>query len=168
MRGSIIVNITFTCSHTYIHLMHKPTHPCGGTHPPPPPHILNDVVFPSRMLSHAAAASWLRRRRIRYLFLLLCSPLLLLLLCAALPFLCAAHLCRKLLRAAQQHADADADLGRCEEGCSDEDKGLLHRYLEDQLLLVRSMYECGDDDQQQEHQEKEDSRTLRDVESGSG
>ncbi|TKY49612.1 hypothetical protein E2542_SST27046 [Spatholobus suberectus] len=165
--------------------MHKTTHPCGGTYPSPPPQILpnpkNDVVFaptlqprhrhdpPSGMVTHAAAAasSWLRHRRIRYLFLLFCSPLLLVLLCTALPFLCAAELClrrrlwRKLLRA----KDADDRLQRCEEGYpeeGEEEKGLLHRYLEDQLLLVGSMYECGDDDEQR--QEEEDFRRVEDGE----
>ncbi|CAJ1958903.1 unnamed protein product [Sphenostylis stenocarpa] len=160
--------------------------PCGGTsHPPRPPHISskNDVVYhptlqpyrahdpasPSCMLTNAAAAasSWLRRRRIRYFFLLICSPLILLLLCAALPFLCAAELClrsrlwRKLLRRDSASAAADR-LRRCEEGCCEEEqeeKGLLHRYLEDQLFLVGSMYECGDDDE-----EEEDSRRVEDVE----
>ncbi|ESW20898.1 hypothetical protein PHAVU_005G023800 [Phaseolus vulgaris] len=167
--------------------------PCGGTsHPPPPPHIpsKNHVVYhpilqPCRrahdpahspyMLTNAAAAAvaWLRRRRIRYLFLLLCSPLLLLLLCAALPFLCAAELClrirlwRKLLRRDSAAADR---LRRCEEGFREEEqqeKSLLHRYLEDQLFLVGSMYECGDDDDDDNddgEEEEEASRIVEDVE----
>ncbi|KAG4982550.1 hypothetical protein JHK87_027299 [Glycine soja] len=156
--------------------------------PPPQPQILsnpkNDVVFPptlepyhlhrrgheppSCMVTRAAAAasSWLRHRRIRYFFLVLCSPLLLLVVCAALPFLCAAELCLrrrgslwgKLLR----RGDAADRLRRCEEGCCEEEreeeKGLLHRYLEDQLLLVGSMYECG------EEEEEEDSRKVEDIE----
>ncbi|KAL2972524.1 hypothetical protein AAZX31_15G257900 [Glycine max] len=109
------------------------------------------------MLTRAAAAasSWLRHRRIRYFFLLLCSPLLLIVLCAVLPFLCAAELClrrRGLWRKILRRGDASDRLRRCEEGCcheeeQEEEKGLLHRYLEDQLLLVGSMYECGDDDE---------------------
>ncbi|WVY99656.1 hypothetical protein V8G54_025726 [Vigna mungo] len=167
--------------------------PCGGTShpPPPPPHIptKNDVVClpllqPHRsahdpapsphMLTNAAvaASSWLRRRRIRYFFLFLCSPLLLLLLCAALPFLCAAELCLrlrlwgKLLRRDSAAADR---LRRCEEGFCEEqqrEKGLLHRYLEDQLFLVGSMYECGDDDDNDNdgQDEVEGSRSVEDVE----
>lgn len=43
-------------------------------------------------------------------------------------------------------------LRRCEEGCScggfeAEEAGLLQRYLEDQLILVRSVYDCGEDDE---------------------
>ncbi|XP_027940050.1 uncharacterized protein LOC114194157 [Vigna unguiculata] len=123
------------------------------------------------MLTNAAvaASSWLRRRRIRYFFLFLCSPLLLLLLCAALPFLCAAELClrlrlwRKLLRRDSAAADR---LRRCEEGFCEEqpqEKGLLHRYLEDQLFLVGSMYECGDDDDNNCNDEVEASRSVEDV-----
>ncbi|KAL2330764.1 hypothetical protein Fmac_018345 [Flemingia macrophylla] len=166
--------------------MHKPTHPCGGTYPTPPQILRtpkNDAVLPpthdppSRMLTYASAAASSclrhRHRRIRFLLLLLCSPLLLLLLCAALPFLCAADLClrrrlwRKLLRRWDDHGDGDGDgdpLQRCEEGCSEEEKGLLHRYLEDQLLLVRSMYECGGGDPNDDGEEEEDSRTVQDVE----
>ncbi|KAL1300332.1 hypothetical protein HN51_045034 [Arachis hypogaea] len=113
----------------------------------------------------AAASSWLHNRRIRYLFLLLCSPLLLVLLCAVLPFLCAAELClrrrlwRKLIR--------DEEEGRCGCGCEEEEeeeKGLLHRYLEDQLLLVRSMYDCGDIGEVEEEEGEEDPRRVVDVE----
>ncbi|QCD95614.1 hypothetical protein DEO72_LG6g308 [Vigna unguiculata] len=170
---------------------HRMHNPCGGTsHPPRSPRIptKNDVVFlphlqpyrrphdpaPSpHMLTNAAvaASSWLRRRRIRYFFLFLCSPLLLLLLCAALPFLCAAELClrlrlrlwRKLLRRDSAAADR---LRRCEEGFCEEqpqEKGLLHRYLEDQLFLVGSMYECGDDDDNNGNDEVEASRSVEDV-----
>ncbi|KAK7401271.1 hypothetical protein VNO78_12625 [Psophocarpus tetragonolobus] len=129
---------------------------------PPTLHFLRHAPSqpPPCMVTHAAAAasSWLRRRRIRYLLLALCSPLLLLVLCAALPFLCAAELFlrRKLRRSADR-------LRRCEEGLAEEErepqgKGLLHRYLEDQLFLVGSMYDCGDDEEQQEPEE--DSRML--------
>ena len=124
----------------------------------------------------AAASSWLRNRRIRYLFLLLCSPLLLVLLCAALPFLCAAELClrrrlwRKLLGDSALDGAGDR-LRRCEEGCcgcgeddEEEEKGLLHRYLEDQLLLVGSMYDCGDIEEEEEEEEEEHSRRVEDVE----
>ncbi|KAK7334655.1 hypothetical protein VNO80_26416 [Phaseolus coccineus] len=164
--------------------------PCGGTsHPPRPPHIpskshlvyhpilqpyhrAHDPAQSPYMLTNAAAAavSWLRRRRIRYLFLLLCSPLLLLLLFAALPFLCAAELClrirlwRKLLRRDSAAADR---LRRCEEGFREEEqqeKSLLHRYLEDQLFLVGSMYECGDDNDNGDVEEEEASRIVEEVE----
>ncbi|XP_061348289.1 uncharacterized protein LOC133293697 [Gastrolobium bilobum] len=130
-----------------------------------PPFLLTTVV--------AAASSWLRNRRIRYFFVFLCSPLLLVLLCAAIPFLCAADLClrrrlwQKILRGSSGDDGGDR-LRRCEEGCcwcggdeNEDEKGLLHRYLQDQLLLVGSMYECGDD---QGDEEEEDSRRVEDVE----
>ena len=47
-------------------------------------------------------------------------------------------------------------LRRCEEGCGcggfdePEEAGLLQRYLEDQLVLVRSVYDCGEEDQDQD------------------
>ncbi|XP_004499915.1 uncharacterized protein [Cicer arietinum] len=128
----------------------------------PPPFTLTSVI--------SAAVSWLRNRRIRYLFLLLCSPLLLVFLLVAFPFLCATELClrrrlwRKLLYGFSGEDSGDR-LRRCEEGCcqledqNEEEKGLLHRYLEDQLFLVRSMYECGDDEEQEEFDE-EDSRRV--------
>ncbi|XP_062098737.1 uncharacterized protein LOC133804610 [Humulus lupulus] len=116
------------------------------------------------MLASVSAAatsisSWLRSRRIRYLFLLLCSPVLLPFLCATFPFLCAAELCLRICRRRSRNRRKIADeleeddrLRRCEEGCCgghgpDEGGGvgLLQRYLEDQLLLVGSMYDCGDD-----------------------
>lgn len=183
-----------TPQHSLMHKTTHPcgggTHP-----PPPPRQTLsnpkNDVVFTPTLQPYprrnavspptftvtsvvAAASSWLRNRRIRFLFLLLCSPVLLVLVCAALPFLCAAELClrrslfRKLIRGFSGDDGGDR-LRRCEEGCCEDDeqeeKGLLHRYLEDQLLLVRSMYECGDDDEEEE----EDSRRFEDVENlGSG
>lgn len=94
----------------------------------------------------AAAASWLGSRRIRYCLLVLCSPLLLPFLCAAFPLLCAAELC---LRRIRHRRRKEEPLSRCEEGCGrgveEEEVGLLQRYLEDQMLLVGSVYDCGDD-----------------------
>lgn len=123
----------------------------------PPPFTLTSVVY--------AAISWLRNRRIRYLFLLICSPFILVFLLVTFPFLCITEIClrrrlwRKIL--GRFYGDDSGDrLRRCEEGCcydeEVEEKGLLHRYLEDQLFLVRSMYECGED----EEFEEEDSRNL--------
>ncbi|KAF4366286.1 hypothetical protein G4B88_030464 [Cannabis sativa] len=115
------------------------------------------------MLASVSAAatsisSWLHSRRIRYLFLLLCSPILLPFLCASFPFLCAAELClricsrRRNRRKIADELEEDDRLRRCEEGCcggygpgEGEGVGLLQRYLEDQLVLVGSMYDCGDD-----------------------
>ncbi|PON33029.1 hypothetical protein PanWU01x14_356060 [Parasponia andersonii] len=119
------------------------------------------------MLAAAAAASssssWLRSRRIRYLFLFLCSPILLPFLCATFPLLCAAELCLRLCRRRRRRdqrkiaddSEDDDRLRRCEEGCcyggraglagEGEEVGLLQRYLEDQLVLVGSMYDCGED-----------------------
>ncbi|XP_028798312.1 uncharacterized protein LOC114753769 [Neltuma alba] len=167
-------------------MLNKTTHPCGGNARPK-----NDVVptapFPSlppynhdaHRLSPAsivppflvsavgATSSWLRNRRIRYLLILLCSPLLLCLLFFAFPFLCAVDLClrRCLWRKFFRDSRDDDRLRRCEEGCSgcggDEEKGLLHRYLEDQLRLVGSMYECGDDE---DEEAQEEFRRALDVE----
>jgi len=129
----------------------------------PPPFTLTTVV--------TAAISWLRNRRIRFIFLLLCSPLLFIFLFIAFPFLCITEIClrrrlwRKFLRGFSGDDSADR-LRRCEEGCcydeEEEEKGLLHRYLEDQLFLVRSMYECGGDDDEElvEEDEEEDSRSC--------
>ncbi|CAL0326192.1 unnamed protein product [Lupinus luteus] len=117
----------------------------------------------------AAASSWLRNRRIRYLFLFLCSPLLLVLLVVSLPFLCAAEVClrgrfwRKLFRDSE---DGNDRLRWCEEGCcnGEEDKGLLHRYLEDQLFLVGSMYDCGNKSDEDQQEQEDDSRRIQDIE----
>lgn len=123
----------------------------------PPPFTLTNIL--------SAAISWLRNRRIRFIFLLLCSPLLFIFLFIAFPFLCITEIClrrrlwRKLLRGFSGDDSADR-LRRCEEGCcnddEEEEKGLLHRYLEDQLFLVRSMYECGGDDEEELVEEDEE------------
>ncbi|OIW13117.1 hypothetical protein TanjilG_08150 [Lupinus angustifolius] len=117
----------------------------------------------------AAVSSWLRNRRIRYLFLFLFSPLLLVLLLISLPFLCAAEVClrgrfwRKLFRDSEDGSDR---LRWCDEGCcgGEEEKGLLHRYLEDQLFLVGSMYDCGNKNDEDEQEEEYDSRRIQDIE----
>ncbi|MED6219752.1 hypothetical protein PIB30_038580 [Stylosanthes scabra] len=108
----------------------------------------------------AAASSWMHNRRIRYFFLLLCSPLL----CVFLPFLCVAEVC--LRRRLWRKISRDEEEGRCGCGCKEEEeeKGLLHRYLADQLLLVRSMYDCGDIGEVEEELGEEDSRRVADVE----
>ncbi|KFK27806.1 hypothetical protein AALP_AA8G431500 [Arabis alpina] len=105
---------------------------------------------------------WLRTRRSRFVFFLICSPLLLPLLCASIPILCAAEIFSRL-RTRHPWFAADEDdlrLRRCEEGCGcggfgpdqeeEEETGLLQRYLEDQLILVRSVYDCGEDDDEQD------------------
>lgn len=121
------------------------------------------------MLATAASSSstWLRARPIRYLVLFLCSPILLPFLCAVFPLLCAAELCLRLCRRrrgkiSDGSEENDERLRRCEEGnCGGRDtteRGggeeigimLLQRYLEDQLLLVGSMYDCGDDGELEE------------------
>ncbi|WRX30096.1 hypothetical protein QQP08_022583 [Theobroma cacao] len=103
--------------------------------------------------------SWLRTRRSRCFLLLLCSPLLLPFLCATFPLLCIAEVCCRICRrrrsgkAAQEEEEEEEEeeerrLRRCEEGCccggEEREVGLLRRYLEDQLALVGSVYECGD------------------------
>lgn len=114
-----------------------------------------------------AVATWLRARHRsrRFLLLVLCSPLLVPLLCASLPLLCAAELCLRLCcrkrrsrdegggeEGEEEEEEAAERLRRCEEGrCCGGGGGesevglLLQRYLEDQLRLVGSVYECGDD-----------------------
>ncbi|EEF40617.1 uncharacterized protein LOC8281636 [Ricinus communis] len=151
----------------------KPSPSLLTSHDPDHHHrsLTTSVFSPLRRIM-LAAPSWLRMRRSRCVFLLLCSPILLPFLCASFPLLCAAELCIRICRRARRRKDGDDDedddvdgLRRCEEGfrdcgCSrraEEEKevGLLQRYLEDQLRLVGSVYECGDefDDQQQENQD---------------
>ena len=93
------------------------------------------------------------------MFLLLCSPILIPFLFVTFPLLCAAELCLRLCRRrpaklARDEAEDDR-VSRCEEGrCAAaaeeeeeerrEEMGLLQRYLEDQLSLVGSVYDCGD------------------------
>ncbi|XVE55031.1 hypothetical protein DITRI_Ditri03aG0128500 [Diplodiscus trichospermus] len=116
-------------------------------------------IFPSSMFAPAhlmlTIGSWLRSRRSRCFFLLLCSPLLLPFFFATLPLLCIAEVCFRICRprrgrkAAAQEEEENR-LRRCEEGCyggegEEREVGLLQRYLEDQLALVGSVYECGDD-----------------------
>nr|XP_023889023.1 uncharacterized protein LOC112001092 [Quercus suber]POE65448.1 hypothetical protein CFP56_49529 [Quercus suber]POE79030.1 hypothetical protein CFP56_74413 [Quercus suber] len=129
--------------------------PTQNAIPPPILHSLyrNEHEDPDQIMV-ASPTSWLRSRRIRYCFLLLCSPLLVPFLCATFPLLCAANLCLRVYRRRRRGRE-DARLLRCEEGCGgveeeEEKEGgmglLLQRYLEDQMLLVGSVYECGDAD----------------------
>ncbi|CAK7344817.1 unnamed protein product [Dovyalis caffra] len=150
---------------------HDTTSPLPNSKPPPPPqpihrhdlrhhhhhHHHNQSPFmfspPCRLM--LATGTWLRTRRSRCVFLLLFSPILLPFLCASLPLLCAAELCIRLCHGGRRKKDEDGGdrLRRCEEGfcdcgCVEEEGkeiGLLQRYLEDQLRLVGSMYECGDE-----------------------
>ncbi|KAJ6696861.1 hypothetical protein OIU85_003238 [Salix viminalis] len=102
-----------------------------------------------------ATRTWLRTGRSRCVFLLLLSPILLPILCATLPLLCVAELCIRFCHRVRRKKDEDGGdrLRRCEEGfcdcdCEEEEEkevGLLQRYLEDQLRLVGSVYECGDE-----------------------
>lgn len=130
--------------------------PTQNAIPPPILHSLsrNEHEDPDQIMV-ASPTSWLRSRRIRYCFLLLCSPLLVPFLCVTFPLLCAANLCLRVYRRRRRRRE-DARLLRCEEGCGgveeeeEEKEGgmglLLQRYLEDQMLLVGSVYECGDAD----------------------
>lgn len=124
---------------------------------PNPTSILPSPMFaPFRLM--LTIGSWIRTRRCRCFFLLLCSPLLLPFLCATFPLLCIAEICVRICRRRRSgKADTAAleeeenRLRRCEEGCccggngEDSEVGLLQRYLEDQLALVGSVYECGDE-----------------------
>ncbi|KAJ4701210.1 JHL25P11.1 protein [Melia azedarach] len=124
---------------------------------------------PSSSMFALAIGSWLRSRRSRLFFLLLCSPVLLPLLFACFPLLCAAEVCIRICRRRTTKSVEDESLRRCEEGCcgcggGDEDErevGLLQRYLEDQLMLVGSVYECADhdDDDDDDEGDQHDCRT---------
>ncbi|XP_050375898.1 uncharacterized protein LOC126793420 [Argentina anserina] len=119
----------------------------------------------------SSSSTWLRARRSRCVFLLLCSPILIPFLFATFPLFCAAELCFRLCsrrRGKLPHEEAEDDrVRRCEEGrCAAEEEerreemGLLQRYLEDQLLLVGSVYDCGDyydEDMYREIQDYDDS-----------
>ncbi|XP_030530654.1 uncharacterized protein LOC115741051 [Rhodamnia argentea] len=144
-------------------LPHDPRSPHGcPRHHRPPTAIGRPPVSPTARIM-LAVATWLRARHRsrRCLLLVLCSPLLVPLLCAAFPLLCAAELflrlcCRKRRSGdegggeEEEEEEAAARLRRCEEGrCGgggESEVGvLLQRYLEDQLRLVGTVYECGDD-----------------------
>ncbi|XP_010478934.1 PREDICTED: uncharacterized protein LOC104757845 [Camelina sativa] len=114
---------------------------------------------------------WLRTRRSRFVFFLLCSPLLIPILCASIPVLCAVEIFSRLRSRHPWFAKSAADeddlrLRRCEEGCGcgggieTEEAGLLQRYLEDQLILVRSVYDCGEEDQDQDQDRDLDSDQI--------
>ncbi|XP_010912510.1 uncharacterized protein [Elaeis guineensis] len=101
-----------------------------------------------------------RGRRVRLaLALICCSPVLLPLICLSLPVLCIAAFCLRLRqwrRPAELGEDVAAGfLERCEEGEEAQaaataaaaaaiEGRLLHRYLEDQLGLVRAVWDCDD------------------------
>ena len=150
----------------------KATNPCGTPAVPtqndittlPPPILNSPYRNEEPQILVATATSWLRSRPIRYCILLLCSPLLVPFFCATFPLLCAAHLCLRVCRRRNRGSREDAPLLRCEEGRQEEEKeevegggvGLLQRYLEDQMLLVGSVYDCGDQD---DHDPTIDPRT---------
>ncbi|KAK6940353.1 hypothetical protein RJ641_029884 [Dillenia turbinata] len=97
--------------------------------------------------------SWLKsRRKSCYLFLALCSPILLPFLCATFPIFCALELCLRIRIRLRREADAGDSMQPCrldDHGLDHDGVGevrLLQRYLEDQLILVGSMYDCGGDD----------------------
>ncbi|KAG1331129.1 hypothetical protein COCNU_02G010970 [Cocos nucifera] len=94
-----------------------------------------------------------RGRRARLaLVLICCSPVLLPLICLSLPVLCIASFClrfRQWRRPAEIGEDVAA--GFLEEGEEAEaaaaaaiEGRLLHRYLEDQLGLVKAVWDCDD------------------------
>ncbi|KAM3358341.1 hypothetical protein P3S68_021272 [Capsicum galapagoense] len=108
-------------------------------------------------LSAMILTSWLGSRRgfWRYVCLLLCSPFLLPLFCATFPILCVAEICYRLCyrqrRSLGKLAEGDGQLW-CEGGEGSVDGGqeklLLKRYLDDQLLLViESVYNCGNEEE---------------------
>ncbi|XP_010456803.1 PREDICTED: uncharacterized protein LOC104738305, partial [Camelina sativa] len=132
-------------------LYYKSSKSC--TPPPPSAESTADVML--------TAASWFHTPWRRILLFLLCSPLLLLLLCLSIPLLCAVEIFSLIVSrfvkpppsssAVEEVIAVDEDaLLRCEEGFGVEvevengESGLLHRYLDDQLSLARSI--CEDDD----------------------
>ncbi|KAI5655886.1 hypothetical protein M9H77_24679 [Catharanthus roseus] len=118
---------------------------------PSPPHNNHPLSAFAMILT-----SWLRRSASRYLILALCTPLLLPLFCATFPFLCALEvffrLCRRRRRRKRRMAIDGYDGDRMHYSEDGENGGrLLHRYLEDQLILVAgSVYECGEDDDEED------------------
>ncbi|KAI3464338.1 hypothetical protein Pfo_021001 [Paulownia fortunei] len=103
--------------------------------------------FVPKTLQKQMLTSWVDRRRRRYLFLILCSPFLLPLFFATCPFICAVEICFLMCRKRRKAAAGGGD-GRSGSGEGGDEVGLLQRYLEDQLfLVVGSVYECGDDDE---------------------
>ncbi|CAN6720297.1 unnamed protein product [Malus baccata var. baccata] len=115
------------------------------------------------MLAAASSSStWLRARRISYLFPLLCPPILIHFLCSASPsFACASAA-----------ASGEERMHRWEEGRGSgsaaavvkeeekEEMGLLQRYLEDQLVLVGCVYDCGDDESDGLYHDNDSNTTL--------
>ncbi|KAJ4966523.1 hypothetical protein NE237_018372 [Protea cynaroides] len=105
---------------------------------------------------------WLRSHRRRFIFLVLCCPFLLPFLCLTLPLFRFTDLCLrfsgrrlkddKMMGCNDRYEEDDGGCGlcRCEEGIGGEpikeerEGRLLQRYLEDQLDLVASVYDCGD------------------------
>ncbi|XWS21938.1 hypothetical protein CRYUN_Cryun30bG0099600 [Craigia yunnanensis] len=113
--------------------------------------------------------SWLRTRCSRYFFLLLCAPLLLPFLCASFPLFCIAEVCVRIFRRRRSgetmQEEEENRLRRCEEGCccgegEEREVGLLQRYLEDQLALVGSVYECGDNFDDHDHDPQDGNRDF--------
>ncbi|KAJ6379463.1 hypothetical protein OIU76_016160 [Salix suchowensis] len=160
---------------------HNTTSPLPNSKAPPPPPIYSHDFRRNHHHHHRnqpptmcsppyrvmlATSTWLRTRRSRCVFLLLFSPILLPFLCVTLPLLCATELCIRLFRRGRGKNEEDGGdrLRRCEEGfcdcdCEEEEGkevGLLQRYLEDQLRLVGSMYECGDELDDQDGQNDHD------------
>ncbi|KAB2031419.1 hypothetical protein ERO13_D05G288000v2 [Gossypium hirsutum] len=144
-------------------------------HEPLLPNPNASPIFPSSFLAPArlmlTMVSWLRTRRRRCFFLLLCSPILIPFLCATFPLICLAEICFRICwrssggkAAAAAQEDEENRLRQCEEAPCGEGEGrgggLLQRYLEDQLALVGSVYDCGDDFDDHDNQDLDlDGRT---------
>ncbi|CAM8948575.1 unnamed protein product [Rhodiola kirilowii] len=98
-------------------------------------------------------SSWLHRTRRgpRFILLLVCSPILLPFICFSFPLICLAEFCIRRCRRQKvsqgNHDHRERDQRRCGDVEDGREVGLLHRYLEDQLTLVRSVYECGEGDE---------------------
>nr|GMD68704.1 uncharacterized protein LOC104104392 [Ipomoea batatas] len=144
-----------------------PTNPNPNLNPLLSPADRNDDAPSSASISICSSpihflgmifTSWLNRRRLsRCLFLLFCSPLLLPLLCATFPLILSLEIffrfCRRRRRRGKLRSPEGFDgrggdgLRRSEEGRCDE-KALLHRYLQDQLVLVIGSVYRGEEEEE--------------------
>ncbi|XP_068658226.1 uncharacterized protein [Aristolochia californica] len=82
-------------------------------------------------------------RRRKLILLAVCSPFLLPLFCLVCPLISLAALFLRLTPKARRHRRRYQD-GEAATGTTF-DRWILQQYLEDQLSLVRSVYDCGDE-----------------------
>ncbi|XP_039133531.1 uncharacterized protein LOC120270558 [Dioscorea cayenensis subsp. rotundata] len=99
------------------------------------------------MEDHPPICQGRRARAVAAIALITLSPIILPLICFSFPILCIAFVCARLRRHEKQSPTVvvlrGEDVRRCEEGMAG--VGLLDRYLDDQLGLVVSVFDCADD-----------------------